>query len=260
MRHHFKAACIALGMMGLSACGNSPVDLAMFNAEVESLVEADDRYGKMFVVLAEHRPELYAKYRDVAIAAYGQGYSAKDSSFIAGIELRNELLVELQKLSRVASDEDVRDIIRVTTNTFEYLQKESPADCARLAEGKPLEDVKEFPHEILVAETDLFIHLIEAPQTVQNRRAASEKEVLNWTLNVATLEPKVQKMVERLGQEKRGKDANAEICDGTIALYKRLSYRKGETRGTLLRGMALQALKRDQIRRNIAGEDGDETA
>ena len=80
------------------------------------------------------------------------------------------------------------------------------------------------------------------------------------SLNVATLEPKVQKMVERLGQEKRGKDANAEICDGTIALYKRLSYRKGETRGTLLRGMALQALKRDQIRRNIAGEDGDETA
>ena len=111
MRHRFKAAFIALGMMGLSACGSAPVDMAVFNAEVESLVEAEDRYGKMFVLLAEHRPQLYLKYRDVAIAAYGQGYSAKDSSFIAGIELRDELQVELQRLARAASDEDVRDII-----------------------------------------------------------------------------------------------------------------------------------------------------
>jgi hypothetical protein len=260
MHHRFKAAFIALGMMGLSACGSAPVDMAVFNAEVESLVEAEDRYGKMFVLLAEHRPELYLKYRDVAIAAYGQGYSAKDSSFIVGIELRDELLLEAQRLSRVASDEDVRDIIRVTTSRLEYLQKESPADCARHAEGHPLEVVKDFPHELLKAETDLLIQLFEAPQTAENRRAASEKEVLNWTLNVATLEPKVAKLVERLAQEKRGKAAYADICDGTIALNKRLSYRKGETRGTLVRGMALLALQRDQIRRNIAGENGDETA
>ena len=260
MRHRFKAAFIALGMMGMSACGNGPVDLTAFNAEVESLAEADDRYGKMFVLLAEHRPQLYLKYRDVAIAAYGQGFSAKDASFIAGIELRDELMIEIQRLARAASDEDVRDIIRVTTSTFNFLQKESPVDCARYAEGKPLEVVREFPHELLMAETDLLIQLFEAPQTGQNRRAASEKEVLNWTLNVATLEPKVQKMVDRLAEEKRGKAASAEICDGTIALYKRLSFRKGETRGTLLRGMALLALQRDQIRRNISGESGEETA
>ena len=180
--------------------------------------------------------------------------------FIAGIELRDELLLEAQRLSRGASDEDARDIIRVATSRFEYLQKESPADCARHAEGKPLEVVKDFPHDLLKAETDLLIQLFEAPQTAENRRAASEKEVLNWTLNVATLEPEVAKLVDRLAQEKRGKAANAEICDGTIALYKRLSYRKGETRGTLLRGMALLALQRDQIRRNIAGESSEETA
>ena len=53
----------------------------------------------------------------------------------------------------------------------------------------------------------------------------------------------------------RDKDAAA-VCDGMITVYKRLSYKKAEDRGTLFRGMALMALKQRQALKNAeAPED-----
>ena len=41
--------------------------------------------------------------------------------------------------------------------------------------------------------------------------------------------------------------------DGMITVYKRLSYKSAEKRGTLFRGMALMALQQQQIQRNLEG-------
>ncbi len=255
VRHRLKAAFLAISVIGLAACGGQKIDPATFDAEVEALANEGDMYGEMFLVLQERRPQLYATFRKIAVHEFSKGRSARDAGYIAGLRMREKFLAEILQLSRVASDEDVREIIHVMIDTYEHLNEKSAADCVRLLEGEPLESVKEFPRDLRKRETQLIIDLLSAPQTVANRRAASQKEVLNWTMNVATLEPSVEKMLVQLAAEKRGKAAEKEICEGTITLYKRLSYKKGQSRGALLRGMALMALQQQQIQRNLSEGD-----
>ena len=255
LRQRLKAVCLSVGMIGLAACGSEPVDVAAFDAEVQRLADEGDMYGQIFVVLEERRPELYGTFRKIALREYANGRTPREAGYLAGLKIREKLMTELLQLSRVASDENVREIIGIMIDTYEHLNEENPEDCVRLIEGLPLKSVKEFPSELRKRETRLIIDLLSAPKTVANRRAASEKEVLNWTMNVATLEPSVQQMMNLVGTEERSKQANAEICEGTITLYKRLSYKKGESRGTLLRGMALMVLQDQQIRRNLSEEE-----
>lgn len=255
LRQRLKAACLAVGFMGLAACGSEPLDIGAFDAEVQRLADEGDMYGEIFLALEDRRPELYVEFRKVALRAYSAGRTPREAGYLAGLRLREKLLGEMLQLSRVASDEDVREIIAVMIETLEHLNEESPADCVRLIEGEELKTVKDFPSELRKRETRLIVDLLTAPTSVANRRAASQKEVLNWTANVATLEPSVKQMMAQLAVEKRGKNADAQICEGTITLYKRLSYKKGESRGTLLRGMALMALQSQQIRRNLNEEE-----
>ena len=255
-RHRIKASFLALGLIGLAACSSEPVDPAVFDTEVAQLAESGDMYGQMFVVLKERRPEMYVSFRRHAFREYGRGRTAREAGYLAGRHMRSQLNSELLQLSRAASDEDVKEMISITIASFEHLSEEGPKDCERLMQGEELEKVKDFPNELRKRETQLVIDLLSAPQTVANRRAASRNEVTNWMMNLATLEPSVGVMVNHLANDgERAKGVDKEICDGMVTLYKRLSYKNSEDRGTLFRGMALMALQDQQIRRNHASEE-----
>lgn len=255
-RHRIIASFFALGLIGLAACSSEPIDPAVFDAEVAQLAEDGNMYGQMFVVLKERRPEMYRSFYQHALREYGRGRSAQEAGYLAGRHMRNQLNSELLQLSRAASDEDVKEMISITIASFEHLGAEGPKDCERLMQGEELEQVKDFPNELRKRETQLVVDLLSAPQTGANRRAASRNEVTNWMMNVATLEPTVGVMVNHLANEgERSKGAPKEICEGMVTLYKRLSYKNSEDRGTLFRGMALMALQEQQIRRNQAGEE-----
>ena len=252
IRHRIKASVLALGLIGLAACSSEPVDPAVFEAEVQKLAESDDMYGQMFVVLKERRPELYKDFRRHAFREYSRGRTVREAGYLAGRSMHKQLNNELLMLSRVASDNDVREMISITIASFEHLNEEAPKDCERLTKGEELEQVSDFPNALRKRETQLIVDLLGAPQTAANRRAASRNEVTNWMVNLATLEPSVDLMVGHLaGEGKRSKNAPKEICEGMITMYKRLSYKSAEDRGTLYRGMALMALQEQQLRRNL---------
>lgn len=255
VRFGYKAACLTISLIGLSACGSEPVDPALFESEVQTLKATDDMYGQLYTVLEEHRPELYTEFRKIALHQYNRGYDVRDAGYLAGMHMRDDLLGETLKLSRVASDEHVREMIGITLATYEHVKAEDPTDCVRLMNGRPLKTVKNFPKDLRKRETQLFLDLMTAPQTVANRRAASQKEVLNWTTNLATLEPDVGRMVNLMKSKKRTDKDAPQICKGAITMYKRLSYKKGESRGTLFRGMALSMLQKQQVRRNTEPQE-----
>jgi hypothetical protein len=260
LRHRIKASFLALGLIGLAACGSEPVDPAVFDAEVAQLAESGDLYGQMFVVLKDRRPEVYNDFRRHAFREYSRGRTARDAGYLAGRHIRKQLNNELLQLSRVASDEDVKEMISIMIATFEHIEQENAKDCERLANGEELEHVKDFPNELRKRETKLIVELLNAPQTVANRRAASRNEITNWMMNVATLEPSVDKMMSHLANaetrsKKRSKGVPKEICQGMVKMYKRLSYKPSDDRGTLFRGMALMALQQQQLRRNTSEEE-----
>jgi len=252
LRRGFKAALLACTIVGLSACGGETVDPAMFDSEVQRLADAGDIHGKIFITLKDRRPALYADFRKIAQQEFNRGRSARDANRVAGLRMREKFLSEILELSKVASDDHVKEMIGVMIDTYEYLGEEDPNDCARNIEGAELEEVTEFPRELRQRETQLIIDLLNAPQTAANRRAASRNEVTNWMVNLSTLEPSVERMLELLQEEDRGKGENKEVCDGMITTYKRLSYKKGADRGTLFRGLALMALQQRLLLRNTA--------
>ena len=255
-RNSFKAAALAVGILGLAACGGSkPVDPAMFDAEVQRLVDEGDMYGEIFMVLKERRPALYNEFRDIAVHEFSRGRPAREASYVAGMRMRETFLNELLMLSRVASDDHVKEMIGVIIETYTHLNAEDPGDCVRSIEGLPPENVEKYPNTLRKRETQLIVDLLSDESTLANRRAASDREVLNWMVNLASLEPEVAEMFQLLEAEKRNKKDNAAICDGMITVYKRLSYKSAEKRGTLFRGMALMALQQQQIQRNLEGDD-----
>ena len=255
-RHRIKASFLAIGLIGLAACGSEPVDPAVFDAEVQQLAESGDMYGQMFVVLKDRRPQMYNDFRRHAFREYSRGRTAREAGYLAGRHMRKQLNNELMQLSRVASDEDVREMISITIATFQHLNEEATSDCERLINGEELEQVKDFPNDLRKRETKLIVDLLDAPQTAANRRAASRNEVTNWMMNVATLEPSVDLMITHLsGDKDRSKKAPKEICEGMVTLYKRLSYKPADDRGTLFRGMALMTLQQQQLRRNTSDDE-----
>lgn len=254
LRNSFKAAALAVGILGLAACGGSkPVDPAMFDAEVQRLVDDGDMYGEIFMVLKERRPALYNEFRNIAVREFSRGRPTREASYVAGMQMREKFLSEILKLSRSASDEHVKEMIAVIIETYTHLNAEEPADCVRSIEGLTPEKVEKYPPELRKRETQLVIDLLREPQTMANRRVASEKEVLNWMVNLSSLEPGVGDMFNLLEAEKRKRKDDEAICDGMITVYKRLSYKSAEKRGTLFRGMALMALQQQQIQRNLEG-------
>ena len=255
VRQRLKAVFVIGAMFGLSACGGTVVDPSLFNSEIEQLVEDENIYGRVYASLKEHRPSLFVDYHNITLEAYLEGYSAQDATNIAGLQLQSSLRNELLKLAKVASDDDVREMIKVTIAGFEHLNKEDATDCARSIDGLPLETVKSFPRELRQQELGLLLKLLNAPQSVANRRAASQKEVSNWMNNVATLEPMVALMLTRQANDERTGAQDKEYCEGTIELYKRLSYKKGASRGTLYRGLALMSLQQRLFHRNTTTED-----
>ena len=141
-------------------------------------------------------------------------------------------------------------------DTYTILGEKSAKECARNIDGLPPEKIELLPRELRQRETELVIKLLNAPQTAANRRAASRKEVVNWMQNLAKLEPEVGQMLHILAKEKRGKKDDQALCDGMIATYKRLSYKKSTERGVLFRGLALMALQeRLHIRNTTESED-----
>nr|WP_070958708.1 hypothetical protein [Hyphomonas sp. Mor2] len=258
VRNTLKGALLAASVFGLSACGGSaPVDPAMFDAEVQRLADEGDMYGEIFLVLKERRPSLYGKFRNIAVTEFSRGRPVRESSFVAGMQMREVFLTEIMHLSRSASDDNVKEMIDVIITTYEHLKSEDPADCVRSIEGLPPEKVEEYPPLLRKREMQLVVDLLNAPKGMANRRAASEKEVVNWMINMSASEPGVAEMFKLMEQEKKlnGKD-NETVCDGMITVYKRLSYKPANDRGTLFRGMALMALKQQQLLKNA--EDSEE--
>ncbi len=255
VRQRLKAVFVIGAMFGLSACGGKAVDPSLFNSDIEQLVEDENIYGRVYTSLKEHRPSLFVDYHNITLEAYLEGYSAQDATNIAGLQLQSSLRNELLKLAKVASDDDVREMIKVTIAGFEYLNEEDATDCARSIDGLPLETVTSFPRELRQQELELLLKLLNAPQSVANRRAASQKEVGNWMNNVATLEPLVAQMLTHQANDERTGAEDKEYCEGTLELYKRLSYKKGASRGTLYRGLALMSLQQRLFHRNTTAED-----
>lgn len=251
-----KSAILAASLVGLAACGGGkPVDPAMFDAEVQRLVDEGDMYGEIFLVLKERRPKLYNDFRTIAVREFNRGRPAREASYVAGMQMREIFLTEIMHLSRSASDDHVKEMIAVIIDTYEHLNEQDPSDCVRTIEGLSPEKVDKYPPELRKRETKLVIDLLKDPKVVANRRAASEKEVLNWMVNLSTLEPSVVDMFKLMeGDKKRGKKENKKICDGMITVYKRLSYKPAENRGTLFRGMALMALKQQQLLKNAEAD------
>ena len=252
LRSTFKAAIVAVSVFGLTACGGSePIDPAMFDSEVQRLADEGDMYGEIFLVLKERRPRVYGEFRDIAVREFSRGRPVREASYVAGLRMREVFLDEILNLSRSASDDNVKDMIDVIIMTYEHLNEENSADCVRSIEGLPPEKVEKFPAELRKREMQLVVDLLSAPKEMANRRAASDKEVVNWMVNMSSSEPAVAEMFQLMegDQKRRGKE-NEKICNGMITVYKRLSYKSAEDRGTLFRGMALMALKQQQLLKN----------
>ncbi|NQY13294.1 MAG: hypothetical protein HRT81_05460 [Henriciella sp.] len=256
-RARFKAALLAFSIVGLSACGGGQtVTPEMFDAEVQRLSDSGDMYGEVFLALKTRRPELYNDFRRIAQREFNNGRSLRDSSRVASMRMRDKFLGEILELSKAASDETVDEVIDVMLDTYTILGEKSAKECARNIDGLPPEKIELLPRELRQRETELVIKLLNAPQTAANRRAASRKEVVNWMQNLAKLEPEVGQMLHILAKEKRGKKDDQALCDGMIATYKRLSYKKSTERGVLFRGLALMALQeRLHIRNTTESED-----
>ncbi len=247
-----KAALVAASVFGLTACGGSePFDPAMFDAEVQRLADDGDMYGEIFLVLKDRRPQVYDKFRSIAVREYGRGRPVREASFVAGQRMREVFLTEILQLSRGASDDNVKEMIGVIIATYEHLNAEDPADCVRSIDGLKPEKVEKYPAELRKREMQLVIDLLNTPREMANRRVASDKEVINWMVNLSTLEPDVAEMFVLMeGDKKRRAKENEQICKGMITVYKRLSYKSAENRGTLFRGMALMALKQRQLQKS----------
>lgn len=251
-----KAAFLAVSIFGLTACGGGkPVDPALFDAEVQRLADDGDMYGEIFLVLKENRPALYSEFRNIAVREFGRGRPARESSYVAGMQMREKFLVEILELSRTAADDMIKEMIAVSIDSLSHLNEEEPADCVRSIEGLPPEEVDEYPGVLRKREMQLITDLLKAPQITANRRVASEKEVTNWMLNLSTAEPQVAEMFELMVSDKRGGKENKALCDGMITVYKRLSYKPADKAGPLFRGMALLALQQQQLNRLADAED-----
>jgi hypothetical protein len=260
LRGTLKATFVAVSIFGLTACGGSePVDPAMFDAEVQRLADEGDMYGEIFLVLKERRPTVYGKFRKIAVQEFGRGRPVREASYVAGLQMREVFLDEILQLSRSASDDNVRAMIDVIVTSYEHLNAEDPADCVRSIDGLPPEKVEKFPAELRKREMQLVVDLLNSPKVMANRRAASDKEVINWMVNLASSEPEIAEMFELMENDgkRRAKD-NEKICNGMITVYKRLSYKTAEDRGTLFRGMALMALKQRQLLKS--SEESEEAA
>lgn len=250
LRSGLKAALLAASVFGLAACGGEEApDVAAFDAEVQQLVDSGDLYGELFVYLKEQRPELYDKFRKISLRAYGSGRSAKQSSYLASSRMRQSFVDELLNLSKAVSDEHAKDIIALNMDYFKYLNEQDARDCWNVMQGLHPEHVEEFPKELQKREVQLMVDIMKAPKTAENRRAASPNEVLNWVSNVQKLEPSIEESFMLRTEDKIGKKEAKVICNGHEMLLKRLSHRKPETRGTLLRGMALMSLRERAINR-----------
>ena len=251
-----KAALVALSMVGLASCGGGQtVTPEMFDAEVQRLSDSGDMYGEVFMALKTRRPELYKDFRRIAQREFRNGRNVRDASQLASLAMRDKFLDEMLLLSRTASDETVDEVIDVILDTYTILGEKNPDDCARNVEGLPPEKVTDLPRELRQRETALVIKMLNAPPTAANRRAASRKEVVNWMFNLSKVEPSVGPMLQMLDNEGRGKKSNQIICDGMIATYKRLSYKKSSERGVLFRGLALMALQERLHVRNTTDPD-----
>jgi len=256
LRNSFKGALLAASLLGLTACGGSePIDPAVFDAEVQRLADEGDMYGEIFLVLKDSRPALYNEFRTIAVREFGRGRPTREASYVAGMQMREKFLSEILQLSRVASDEHAKQIIDVTMATLTHLNEENTADCVRSIEGLPPEKVDKYPPELRKQEMQLITDLLGAPKTTAQRRAASEKEVLNWMVNLASTDEDISEMFRLMEVQKRTGKQNKAVCEGMITVYKRLSYKTAEKRGTLFRGMALIALRQQQLQRLENAED-----
>lgn len=256
LRNSFKAALLAASLIGLSACGgNEPIDPAMFDNEVQRLAEDGDLYGEIFLVLKDQRPSLYNEFREIAVREFSRGRPTREASYVAGMQMREKFLAEILQLSRVASDDNIKEMIAVIIETYTHLNAEEPTDCVRSIDGLAPEKVDEYPPALRKRELQLIVDLLSSPKTMANRRAASEKEVLNWMINLSSSEPEVAEMFKLMAAEKRNKKDDAAVCEGMITVYKQLSYRSAERRGPLFRGMALLALQQQQLKRLAEAED-----
>ena len=258
IRTGLKAALLATTLIGLSACGSSePIDPAVFDAEVQRLVDDGDMYGQVFMALKDNRPTLYADFRKVALKEYGRGRTAREAGFLASKRMREKFLTEVIQMSRSASDEQVKDILSVLIDTLSHLNEEDPKICVSSIKGEQLEKAPDVPSEIRKRETQLIVDLLEAPKTAANRRAASLNEVTNWMVNLSSLEPSVARMMELVSLDRDlKKGESGELCEGMITAYKRLSYKTPDKRGALFRGMALMTLQQQLIDRNTSEEAG----
>ena len=259
-RGGIKAALLAVSVAGLAACGGGQtVTPEMFDTEVQRLADSGDMYGEVFAALKDRRPELYRDFRRIAQHEFNNGRNVRDSSRVAAMRMREKFLVEILELSKVASDEAVDEMIDVMLETYKHFGEKNPKDCARNIEGLPPEKVEDLPRELRQRETELVIQLLSAPPTAANRRAASRNEVINWMANLSKLEPSVGRMLQVMADGERGKAQNKELCDGMIATYKRLSYKKSSERGILFRGLALMALQ-ERLRIRNLNETEEETS
>lgn len=254
-RTSVKAAFVAVSILGLSACGGGePVDPAMFDAEVQRLADDGDMYGEIFLVLKDTRPALYNDFRTIAVREFSRGRPTREASYVAGMQMREKFLSEILQLSRVASDENIKEMIDVTIATYEHLNEENPKDCVRSIEGEAIENMDKYPPILRKREMQLIVDLLKSPKQMANRRAASQKEVLNWMVNLASTDPEIAEMFKLMEVEKR-RGGNETICNGMITVYKRLSYKPADKRGPLFRGMALLALQQQQLERLENAED-----
>ena len=202
LRNSFKAALFAASLLGLSACGGSePIDPALFDSEVQRLADEGDMYGEIFLVLKDTRPALYNEFRSIAVREFTRGRPTRESSYVAGMQMREKFLAEILQLSRVASDDNVKEMIAVIIETYTHLNAEEPADCVRSIDCLAPEKVDEYPPELRKREMQLITDLLSSPKTMADRRAASEKEVTNWMLNLAASEPKVAEMFKLMRVE-----------------------------------------------------------
>ncbi|MEL8055298.1 MAG: hypothetical protein AAGK66_04030 [Pseudomonadota bacterium] len=231
-----KAGVLALGLVGLAACGSGVDRTAAMEAELIQLAEQGDQAGRLFVSLKEHRPELYAEFLSVANEELNRLQSAKRAGFKAGERMRPKLMMELSEAVSSASDENVAEMIKLAGRTYRMLGAQDPQECYRNLSGEAPKDMSLYDQNLLDQEVELMISIFEEGR-VSGARAANQAEINAWIMPIARTQPDLIEGLGLLGRKRVSDSQAKQACTSMTKLMNNLQRKSVERRAVLFRGL-----------------------
>ena len=235
-----KAGILALGIVGLSACGQAVDRTVEMEAELTRLAEEGDISGRLFLSLKEHHPQLYADFLAAANEEMKKFQSPERAGYKAGERMRAQFIQTLSEDISQSSDENVSDMIAIAVRTYRTLGDADPQECFRNVKGLPPKNVALFTEELMEQEFELMIKVFEDGRA-SGVRAANQAEINAWIMPIATTQPDI---IHGLGLMEKARVSDAEakqVCDSMIGLMGNLQRKPVARRALLFRGMLKMA-------------------